>query len=199
MPAATPDPIPSATPAPTPPPAVISATPAAELGRTLVIRPVSGKVYIRRPATSALLELGAVAAVPVGTEVDARKGRVRITAAATRGKAAHRAEFFGGMFTVTQAADDIVDLKLSEPFGSCAKKTGVRVRKLWGDGRGRFRMRGQNAVVTVRGTRWLVQDSCEGTLTRVSQGVVSVRDTVKRKTFLVRAGRKYLAVPKKRK
>jgi len=26
-----------------------------------------------------------------------------------------------------------------------------------------------------------------------------VRDTVKRKTFLVRAGRKYLAVPKKRK
>ena len=53
--------------------------------------------------------------------------------------------------------------------------------------------------MTVRGTRWLVQDSCEGTLTRVSQGVVSVRDTVKRKTFLVRAGRKYLAVPKKRK
>ena len=29
--------------------------------------------------------------------------------------------------------------------------------------------------------------------------IVSVRDTVKRKTFLVRAGRKYLAAPKKRK
>ena len=109
-PAATPDPTPSATPAPIPP-AVVSAAPAAELGRTIVIRPISGKVYVRRPATTALLELGAVAALPVGTEIDARKGRVRLTAAATRGKAAHRAEFFGGMFVVTQAADDVVDLR----------------------------------------------------------------------------------------
>jgi hypothetical protein len=100
------------------------------------------------------------------------------------------------VFVVTQAADDVVDLRLSEPFGSCAKKTGTRVRKLWGDGTGRFRTRGLNSIATVRGTRWLVQDSCDGTLTRVSQGVVSVRDTAKRKTFLVRAGRKYLAVPK---
>ena len=76
--------------------------------------------------------------MPVGTEVDARKGRVRLTAAATRGKAAHRAEFFGGMFVVTQAGDDVVDLKLSEPLGSCAKKTGARVRKLWGDGKGKL-------------------------------------------------------------
>jgi hypothetical protein len=101
------------------------------------------------------------------------------------------------VFVVTQGADDVVDLQLSQPFGSCAKKTGTRVRKLWGDGKGRFRMRGLYAVVTVRGTRWLLQDSCDGTLTRVSQGVVSVRDTVKRKTVLVRAGRKYLAVPNK--
>ena len=156
-------------------------------------------VFVRRRATTALLELGAVTALPVGTEIDARKGRVRLTAAATRGKASHRAEFFGGMFVVTQTADDVVDLRLSEVLGSCSKKTGTRVRKLWGDGTGRFRTRGQNSIATVRGTRWLVQDSCEGTLTRVSQGLVSVRDTVKRKTFLVRAGRKYLAVPKKRK
>ena len=141
---------------------MIAAVPAAELGRTLVARTVSGKVYVRRPATASLLDLGTVAGIPVGTEIDARKGRVRLTAAATRGKAAHRAEFFGGMFVVTQAADDIVDLRLSEPFGSCAKKTGTRLRKLWGDGTGRFRMRGLNAVVTVRGTRWLVQDSCDG-------------------------------------
>jgi ferric-dicitrate binding protein FerR (iron transport regulator) len=100
---------------------------------------------------------------------------------------------------VTQAADDVVDLRLSEPFGSCAKKTGTRVRKVWGDGKGRFRMLGLNATVTVRGTRWLVQDTCEGTLVRVSQGLVSVRDTAKRKTVLVRAGRKYLAAPKQRK
>ncbi|WP_028062906.1 Ig-like domain-containing protein [Solirubrobacter soli] len=193
-PAATAEPTPASTP-----PAVVAAAPSVELGRTLVARTVSGKVFVRRPATTALLDLGTVAGIPVGTEIDARGGRVRLIAAATGGKAAHRAEFFGGVFVVTQGADDVVDLKLSQPFGSCAKKTGTRLRKVWGDGRGRFRMSGLYATVTVRGTRWLVQDSCEGTLTRVSQGVVSVRDTVKRKTVLVRAGRKYLAVPKKRK
>ena len=111
---------------------MIAAAPAAELGRTLVARTVSGKVYVRRPATAALLDLGTVAGIPVGTEIDARKGRVRLTAAATRGKAAHRAEFFGGVFVVTQAADDIVDLRLSEPFGSCAKKTGTRAAQALG-------------------------------------------------------------------
>jgi ferric-dicitrate binding protein FerR (iron transport regulator) len=73
------------------------------------------------------------------------------------------------------------------------------VLRLWGrDKGGRFRTHGHNSVTTVRGTRWFVQDSCKGTLTRVSQGLVSVRDKAKRKTFLVRAGRKYLAVPKRR-
>ena len=47
-------------------------------------------------------------------------------------------------------------------------------------------------LAPVRGTIWLVQDSCEGTLTRVRQGVISVRDNVKRKTILLRAGKSYL-------
>ena len=186
---------PTARAEPTPSPAPAAA---AELARTVVIRPLRGKVYVRRPGATKPTELSAPAAVAVGSEVDVRKGRVRLTAAATGGKAASRAEFFGGMFVVTQAADGVVDLALSERLGSCATKTGTRVRRLWGDGKGRFRTRGRNAVVTVRGTRWLVQDSCDGTLARVSQGVVSVRDTVKRKTFLVRAGRKYLAVTKRK-
>jgi hypothetical protein len=196
-----------ATPPSTPPAIVVPAiapalpviAPAVELGRTLVARTVRGKVLVRRPASGAPVDLGAVAGIPVGTEIDARHGRVRLTAAARPGKAAQRAEFFGGVFVVTQASNDVVDISLSEPLGSCKKKTGTRVRKLWGDGKGRFRTHGLRAVVTVRGTRWLVQDSCEGTLTRVTQGLVSVRDTGARKTVLVRAGRKYLAAPRKRK
>jgi hypothetical protein len=49
----------------------------------------------------------------------------------------------------------------------------------------------------VRGTQWLVQDSCAGTLTRVVKGVVSVRDNVKHKTIVLRAGKKYLAKPRR--
>ena len=67
------------------------------------------------------------------------------------------------------------------------------VRKLWGDGKGRFSTKGRYSSATVRGTKWLVIDRCDGTLTRVLRGVVRVRDFRKRKTVDVRAGRTYLA------
>jgi hypothetical protein len=45
----------------------------------------------------------------------------------------------------------------------------------------------------VRGTIWLTEDYCNGTLVRVRQGTVAVRDTVKKRTVLVAAGRSYFA------
>jgi hypothetical protein len=45
----------------------------------------------------------------------------------------------------------------------------------------------------VRGTAWYTEDRCDGTLTRVSQGSVSVRDLVNHRTVIVRAGHSYLA------
>ena len=45
----------------------------------------------------------------------------------------------------------------------------------------------------VRGTRWLVEDRCDGTLTRVLEGSVVVRDLGRRRNVVVRAGRSYLA------
>jgi ferric-dicitrate binding protein FerR (iron transport regulator) len=62
--------------------------------------------------------------------------------------------------------------------------------------RGRFRTRGRNSTATVRGTRYLVKDSCSGTLTLVRKGSVVVRDLVKHKQRVVRAGHRYLARPK---
>jgi hypothetical protein len=69
-----------------------------------------------------------------------------------------------------------------------------RVRRLWGrDKGGRFRTFGRHSHATVRGTRWLTEDRCNGTLTRVTDGSVVVRDTVRRRSVVVRAGRSYLA------
>jgi hypothetical protein len=69
-----------------------------------------------------------------------------------------------------------------------------RVRKLWGRDRGgRFRTHGRHSEATVRGTRWLTVDRCDGTLTRVTKGAVSVRDLVRHRTVLVRAGHSYIA------
>jgi len=45
----------------------------------------------------------------------------------------------------------------------------------------------------VRGTIWLVQDNCTSTLTRVTQGVVSVKDFVTKKSRLLRKGQRYTA------
>jgi hypothetical protein len=58
---------------------------------------------------------------------------------------------------------------------------------------GRFRIVGKYAAGTDRGTLWLTVDRCDGTLTQVRQGTVSVRDLVKKKTVVVRAGHSYLA------
>jgi hypothetical protein len=45
----------------------------------------------------------------------------------------------------------------------------------------------------VRGTQWLVEDRCTSTLTRVVRGRVAVRDLVKKKTIIVRRGKRYIA------
>jgi hypothetical protein len=45
----------------------------------------------------------------------------------------------------------------------------------------------------VRGTRWLTEDRCGGTLTRVTDGAVVVRDLARRRNVIVRAGHSYLA------
>jgi hypothetical protein len=67
-------------------------------------------------------------------------------------------------------------------------------RGLWGrDNHGRFRTRASNSVATVRGTEWYVGDRCDGTITRVKRGAVSVRDLKTGRTVIVRAGQSYLA------
>jgi hypothetical protein len=101
-----------------------------------------------------------------------------------------------------QAADGMVDVYLGGPRPSCPKRAARSalaaekpVRKLiWvKDKKGRFRSHGKNSVATVRGTLWMTQETCAGTLTWVKEGAVAVRDLRLRRTVLVRAGHSYLA------
>ena len=50
----------------------------------------------------------------------------------------------------------------------------------------------------MRGTKWLTDDRCDGTLVRVVKGAVTVRDLVRRRTLPLRAGRSYLALAGRR-
>jgi hypothetical protein len=76
---------------------------------------------------------------------------------------------------------------------SAARAAATTVRELWGSGKGAFQTRGRYASATVRGTKWLTADRCDGTLTKVTQGVVQVNDIPKRTLVTVRAGKSYLA------
>ena len=95
------------------------------------------------------------------------------------------------------------ELTLTEALASCSNRARTsqskkpKSRRLWGDGKGKFRTKGRYAAATVRGTRWLTQDTCAGTLIRVTQGTVNVRDNVLRKTVIVRKGKRYLAKPRR--
>jgi Bacterial Ig-like domain len=171
-------------------------------GRSVVVSVVSGKVRIKG-RNGKFRTLGDDEAIPLGSTVDATKGRVHLTSAAGGGKT-QGGDFYQGAFVITQTrgAKPITQLAL---FGkiSCAtkKKKGKKattsakkkVRRLWGDGKGRFRTKGKHGAATVRGTKWLTEDRCNGTFVRVKRGKVAVRDFAKRKTVLVKQGHSYLA------
>jgi hypothetical protein len=200
-------------------------------GKSVVARVVSGTVFVKLPtgykprATSAakgFVPFRGAANLPVGTQLDTRKGRVNLTSAAdTGGKKTQASDFYDGIFQVKQALPkkkskkavalitDVV-MKGQLPRSGCARLKGASVAtvdakkkakkgphsvlgKLWGNGKGKFRTDGKYSSATVRGTIWLVEDRCDGTLTKVARGVVTVRDIKRKKTVKVRAGHSYLA------
>jgi hypothetical protein len=163
--------------------------------KTVVASPVSGTVLVKQPGSGGFVELDGSSGIPLGSTVDVKKGRIRLTSVPKKGGAPESATFYDGIFKLTQPGS-VTELRLVEALAcgaahAAAKKP--RTRKLWGDGSGSFRTRGQYSSATVRGTRWLVQDTCTSTTTRVKRGTVAVKDFVKHKTVLVKAGRSYTA------
>jgi virginiamycin B lyase len=193
--------------APSNDPVEVPASP--EFGKTVVVAP-EGTVRVKAPGGGwETMEPGAE--MPLSATFDTRQGAVSLTSAGCRGNT-QTGRFGGGIFTLRQphAACGRVDVYLrGGRFSSCPRVGSKRrahsgavasasrsrkVRKLWGrDKGGRFRTHGRHSQATVRGTRWLTVDRCDGTLTRVTSGAVSVRDFRRHRTVVVRAGHSYLA------
>jgi hypothetical protein len=138
--------------------------------------------------------------IHVGATIDATQGTMTITSASPTG-GLETANLAGGRFKVLQhGAKAGTELALQGgSFGVCTRRTAsamlapVIVRGLWGNGKGEFLTDGRFAAATVRGTIWLTEDRCDGTLVVVKRGVVSVLDRVHHRTVLVTAGHSYLA------
>jgi DNA-binding beta-propeller fold protein YncE len=191
-------------PPPPPPPAVIPIQALQpELGKTLLADPVSGQVRVRLPGEERFQPLPDIEELPMGSTIDTRRGRVELTTVRDRRNQLQEGVFYAGLFTVRQRAKDrfITDLVLKGRIGPCPRRGQASIarvsrRRLWGSGRGRFRSRGRYSSAAVRGTRWLVEDTCDGTLTRVREGRVTVRDFVRDRRIVLRRGQRYLARPR---
>ena len=169
-------------------------------GREVGAIPVRGTVRIKKPGGRfRVLREGDM--LPNGTTVDTLKGRITLIAAANRSGKETKADFYDGIFKLRQSKGrrPTTTLTLTEKL-TCPKAGNASIaakrkkkRRLWGDGSGRFRTKGKHSAATVVGTKWLVEDRCTSTLTRVVRGRVSVRDFEAKKTVIVRRGKRYIA------
>jgi hypothetical protein len=169
-------------------------------GQRVVVGEVRGRVRVKVPGGK-YVDLNTLTEIPDGSVIDTRNGVVRLSFEPRPGAKTQKAKFYDGIFRLDQRKK-IMELVLVEKLAKCKRGDASsaarrkRSRRLWGDGNGRFRTKGQYSSATVRGTKWLTQDSCAGTLTKVRKGKVSVRDFVRKKTIRLKKGQQYLARPK---
>jgi len=182
---------------PPPPPAPTGSLspplPRPAAGVSVDVKTVQGTVLVNgRP-------LVAGEQITTGSTVDATHGTLTLTSVSPTGTL-QTANFASGAFKVLKTAPaEPTELSLvGGSFAVCRRQTaGVAasatiVRALWGNGRGQFRTDGHLAAATVRGTIWLTEDRCDGTLILVRRGTVSVIDEVHHTIVIVRAGHSYL-------
>jgi hypothetical protein len=149
--------------------------------------------------------------IPVGSILETTHGVVGITTATTaspNGKL-QSGDFGAGIFKLLQGRrqkgltelDIINNLSARQVCTTLGKRAQIAsshlsskvLGQLNSSGHGHFTARGQDSAATVRGTVWSVKNQCDGTLTHVKRGVVTVRDFIRRKTITLFTGQSYLA------
>ena len=170
----------------------------------MVAGKVSGTVRIRLK-NGKFSTLGANESIPLGSTVDATKGRVRLTSAAGGGKT-QTADFYKGQFKITQTKGKkpITQLELNahaelrrqgvsggQEEEEGPQPVGRRQGALPHQGPPRGGDRARHQVVH--------PGHVHSTKITVKRGVVQVRDFVKRKNVTVKKGHSYVARKKKRK
>jgi CSLREA domain-containing protein len=161
-------------------------------GETVNVSEARGIVKVKLPGSDRFFDLEDAQQVPIGSTFNTNRGRVNLIAAGQQ-----RSWFYEGTFRLgqTHGARPLSTLTLTGAL-ACGKGANIaakKKRRLWGNGKGKFRTKGKHSAATVVGTRWLVEDRCNGTLTRVVKGRVRVRDFRARRTVVVKAGKRYFA------
>jgi hypothetical protein len=190
-------------------------------GVRATIREIKGDVFVKLPSRprgarvfgeaaaaapeSGFIPLKGVASVPIGSTLDTRRGEVELTTAASSNEASttptQSARLRAGIFAIKQnrAARAFTDLELvsaarAETACLQSRKAHGVVRSLSVSAKGRYRtVGGASTTITTRRATWSVTDRCDGTVTKVGRGRVSVRDRAHRRPVTVPAGKAYFA------
>ena len=90
--------------------------------------------------------------------------------------------------------EDAEQAKAGKSSGPVATTSRKRRRRVWGSGSGSYGTAGRGGTGSVVGTTWLTQDTCNGTLFRVTEGIgIKVFDFRLDKKFTLGPGQKYFA------
>lgn len=178
----------------------LGAIPPAVLGRSFTVAPGAGAVTVRPFGQPGFLPLAEKDIVPITSEVDAAAGRLFVTSALDPSGVQQTAELYEGAFSVRQGsgAAPFTNFRL-RPL-DCAASTravGQRKRKkrrrVWvSEKGGRWRSSTGSTSASAVGTVWSTTLLCEGTRITVVEGTVRVRDKIRKRNRLVRAGESFL-------
>jgi hypothetical protein len=194
-------------------------------GSRVVVTVLSGDVFVKLPATRSLAQaapisgfvpLKGIAALPTGTVVDARKGRLSLESTVDgrpigSGGRTQRATLAAGIFRIRQlhakvgstqpVSTDFVLTSAPGAEAACVRTAASGpikgrgrsiVRSLTATTRkGVFRIVGAAGTSTASSATWVTQDRCTGTRTDVGRGSVKVASKSSDRTVTVRAGRSY--------
>jgi hypothetical protein len=200
-----------------PAPVASGSLPRPVLGKTVNVEPVNGIVYVKLVAT--FVRLMHARQMPVGSTLDLTHGEAKLTTATARKGNAQVGDFSGGIIKILQdpkqrgrvALNIVNNLSAGRECSSAVTAaqparhlSSTVLGRLSGNARGRYTTYGEYSAATVRGTIWSVTNRCDGTLTEVSRGSVTIRDFRRHKTIslhapecrrecLVRGGPAYLA------
>ncbi|MGZ4217191.1 MAG: IPT/TIG domain-containing protein [Solirubrobacteraceae bacterium] len=195
------------------------APPAPKLASSFSVTPVSGLVLVQ--VNGKFVPLTQLRSVRAGAVINTLRGTLKLITATGKKHKTQVGTFGGAVFKVTQVGSGknkgLATLALVEgaikggpSYAACttqktkhASIAAVSNKTLQllhaSDNHAKFRTKGRYSAATIRGTVWTIANRCDGTLVRVTRGLVDVTDFVRHITVAVHAGHSYLALAKPKK
>jgi Ca2+-binding RTX toxin-like protein len=171
--------------------------------RIAFVRPRRGSFGLRLPESTRFVPLSGTVGVPLGSTINAGRGTVRVVTTTRRNGPVQGAWFSRGAFSVSQARGrrpaTVIRLAsgdLAECRTAPNRRKHVRNRLVTRTDKkhpGPIRVVGEYSIGAATSTAWVTEDRCDGTVTRVTRGIVRVTDLTRHREVSVHAGDSYLA------